>query len=158
MTEKKKKALAAKRPVGRPSLYRPEYCEQVIELGREGHSYTAIAALLDVDKQTMLGWRDAHEDFSAALTRAKQLEQLWWEEAGRRALYADKFQSVVWKTSMAARFRDDYTERKEMTGANGGPIQLQAVTLPIEDMEDDEVDQIEAVLTAALEKAKGNSE
>lgn len=157
MVEKKKK-LEAKRPVGRPSLYRPEYCEQVIELGREGHSFTAIAALLDVDKATMLGWVSTHAEFSTALTRAKQLEQLWWEEVGRRSLFADKFQSVVWKTSMAARFRDDYTERKEMTGANGGPIQLQAVTLPIEDMEDDEVDQIEAVLTAALEKAKGSAE
>jgi len=157
MTEKKKK-IEVKRPVGRPTLYKPEYCERVIELGREGHSFTAIAVLLGYDKATLIDWKAKHEDFATSLTRAKELEQLWWEEAGRRALFADKFQSVVWKTSMAARFRDDYTERKEMTGANGGPIQLQAVTLPIEDMEDDEVDQIEAVLTAALEKAKGSAE
>lgn len=153
-----KKKPEIKRPVGRPSLYKPEYCDMVVELGKEGHSLTAIAALLDFDKATLLDWKAKHEEFATALTRAKQLEQLWWEEAGRRALYSDKFQSVVWKTSMAARFREDYTERKEMTGAGGGPIKLQAVTLPVDDMDDEDVEQIEAVLTAALEKAKDTPE
>lgn len=149
-----KKKPQDKRPIGRPSLYKPEFCEQVIALGSEGHSLTATAALLGFPKATLQGWAQTHEDFAAALTRAMELSQLWWEEQGRRALYSDKFQSVVWKTSMAARFREDYTERKEMTGVGGGPIQLQAVTLPVDDMDDEDVEQIEAVLTAALEKAK----
>ena len=153
-----KKKPEIKRPVGRPSLYKPEYCDMVVELGKEGHSLTATAAILGFPKATLQGWGQAHEDFAAALTRAQELSQLWWEEQGRRGLYADKFQAAVWKASMAARFREDYTERKEVTGAGGGPIKLQAVTLPVDEMDDEDVEQIEAVLTAALEKAKDTPE
>jgi len=101
-------------PGGRPSKYDPAHCERVIELGREGKSQCEIACALDVDPKSLRDWAAAHEAFSLALTRAKALEQAWWEQIGRQALFADKFQAVVWKTSMQARFRDDYTERKHV--------------------------------------------
>ena len=80
-----KKAIASKekRPVGRPSLYRPEYCEVVIKLGRDGCSPAEIASELDVDRATLIRWTDEHEDFRTALTRAKTHEQAWWEKAGK---------------------------------------------------------------------------
>lgn len=117
MTEKK-------RPVGRPSKYDPSYCDRVVELGAEGHSPEAIAAQIGVLRQTMMAWADQHPEFFAALQRAKDLELLWWEEAGRKALYADKFQQAVWAKSMQARFRDKYTEKQQLehTGANGTPL------------------------------------
>jgi hypothetical protein len=36
-----------------------------------------------------------------------------------------QFNALVWKVSMQARFREDYTERKvqEVSGPNGGPVQ-----------------------------------
>lgn len=109
---------------GRPSLYKPEYCEMVVELGKQGKSPAQIASALEVNRQTLNNWAGEHDDFLAALTRAKVEEQTWWENVGQAALTADKFQSAVWAKSMQARFREDYTERRENEhfGKGGGPI------------------------------------
>jgi hypothetical protein len=124
----KKKDLT-KRPVGRPSLYKPEYCEKVIELGRKGCSPAEIASDLDVDRATLKNWADENPEFFAALTRAKIHEQAWWEKAGKAGMIADRFNAQVWTKSVAARFREDYTERKELTGADGGPVAVANVDL-----------------------------
>lgn len=99
---------------GQPTKYKPEYCQQVIELGKAGKSQVQIAVALDVARTTMLGWAEQNEEFSTALTRAKECEQDWWETKGQSGLEADKFNSAVWSKSMSSRFRDDYTERKEV--------------------------------------------
>lgn len=107
---------------GRPSTYDPAYCARVIDLGKEGKSQVQIACSLEVDPATLRRWAEEHEEFRLALTRAKTAEQDWWEGVGQKALFADKFQAAVWSKSMSARFRDDYTERKELSGPEGGPI------------------------------------
>lgn len=109
-------------PAGRPTLYRPEYCERVIELGREGKSPAQIASDLDVARPTLLAWSDQHPEFLTALTRAKVHEQAWWEDKGQAALTSDRFNSAVWSKSMSARFREDYTERKELLGEGGSAL------------------------------------
>ena len=110
-----KKALTPKekRPVGRPSLYRPEYCEKVIELGKEGCSPAEIASHFDVDRVTLRNWADDNPEFFTALTRAKIHEQAWWERAGKAGMIADKFNAAVWTKSVSARFREDYTEKRD---------------------------------------------
>ena len=101
-------------PTGRPSQYKPEYCEQVIEYAKQGMGPAEIADKFDVDRSTMLKWGDVHEQFFTALTRASTAAQAWWERAGREGMTADKFNAAVWKKTMEARFRDDYTERREI--------------------------------------------
>jgi len=44
---------------------------------------------------------------------AKEMEQAWWEVAGRQGMYSEKFNAAVWRKSMEARFRQDYTEPKQ---------------------------------------------
>lgn len=109
-------------PAGRPSKYDPRHCERVVSLGKEGKSQVQIACDLGVDPKTLRDWAEAHEEFSLALTRAKAEEQSWWENAGQSGLFLDKFNAAVWKKSMEARFREDYTERRELTGKDGGAI------------------------------------
>jgi len=140
-----------KRQVGRPTTYQPEYCDAVVELGVQGHSLTSIAHLLGVLRQNLIDWASQHPEFSAALKRAKQAEQHWWEEAGRAGLFLDKFNAAVWRTSMQARFREEYTERKitELTGEGGGPVQVQPVRLAIEDMSHEARDELRAALMKA---------
>lgn len=111
-------------PAGRPSKYNSSFCERVLELGAEGMGPEEIAGTLGVTRPTIIEWAAVHPEFSTALERARALEQLWWEAAGRKALYADKFQQAVWSKSMQARFREKYTEQQVTTlqGPNGGPI------------------------------------
>lgn len=121
-------AAPAKRPVGRPSMYRPEYCELAIEIGKRGGGPNDIACEIGVLRENLYEWAKVHPDFFTALKQAKQHEQKWWENKGIEGLGADKFNAMVWKVSMQARFRDDYTERKvtELTGKDGAPIQTEA--------------------------------
>lgn len=99
--------------VGRPSQYRPEYCDEVIALGADGYSPAQIAAHYSVTRSTLYAWADQHPEFMTALKIAKEFEQAWWENAGRQGMYADKFNFGVWKKSMEARFRHEYAETKQ---------------------------------------------
>lgn len=114
-------------PAGRPSKYDPVYCDRVIELGKDGKSQVQIAVALDIPRSTLQSWADQHLEFSAALTRAKECEQAWWEQKGMDGLTADKFNSAIWSKSMSARFRDDYTERRELAGVPDRPLQVEDV-------------------------------
>jgi hypothetical protein len=100
--------------VGRPSQYKPEYCEEVIALGANGYSPVQIAAHYCVTRSTLYAWADQYPEFLTAMKTAKELEQAWWEVAGRHGMYSDKFNANVWRTSMQARFRQDYTNRSRM--------------------------------------------
>ncbi len=121
--------------VGRPSSYLPEYCDSVIELGKQGKSQVQIACSIGVDPATLRDWRDVHPEFALALTRAKAEEQNWWEDKGQDGLTADKFNSAVWSKSMSARFRADYTERQqqEVSGPDGGPVLFEKIVREVVD-------------------------
>jgi hypothetical protein len=62
----------------------------------------------------MLSWAERHLEFSTALTQAKVREQAWWEEFARKVVQGwlkGRFNSIVWKTAMRARFQHDYPIR-----------------------------------------------
>lgn len=101
---------------GQPTLYKPEYCQIVEDLGKQGKSVAQIASILNVDRATVYRWADVSEDFRDSLSRAKTFEQDWWETHAQRNLKAKHYQAQVWRTSMSARFKDDYTERTEISG------------------------------------------
>ena len=117
-----------KRPVGRPSLYDPKYCEEVVALGRIGKSVEQIAANLNVSLRTMYSWRDSHEEFLHALDDAKTYEQAWWEDQAAAYMVenkeSDRLNATLWSRSMAARFPKKYREstKTEITGADGAPL------------------------------------
>ena len=117
-----------KRPVGRPSLYDPAYCEQVIELGKIGKSTEAIGAILGVGTKTLYNWRDENPEFLRALELAKEFELHWWEDIAQTHMIenreSDKINASIWSRSMAARFPKKYREstKTEITGADGTPL------------------------------------
>lgn len=122
-------------PGGRPSDYRPEYCDAVIEMGEQGFSVVEMAAALKVSRNTLeTNWPKDHPEFLEAFTHARVASQAWWERMGRESLIMSPgqgtFQASVWSRSMAARFPADWRENKgvEVTGANGGPIETRQVT------------------------------
>lgn len=113
---------------GRPSTYDPAYCEDVVTYGKAGKSVAWIATELDVCKQTLFNWMDAHPEFLDAMTRAKLWAQRWWEDKGQDGMEQQGFNASVWSRSMAARFPDDWREVKgtELTGKDGGPVTVKA--------------------------------
>jgi hypothetical protein len=101
---------------GRPTDYEPDFCARVIELGKAGKSKAQMAASFDVSRQTIDNWAAAHEEFLEALNRAMAHCQAWWEDKGQEGMEVPGFNAAVWKKSVEARFREDYTERREFDG------------------------------------------
>jgi len=120
MTKKVSKKTAAKKKAsrkgvgGRPTKYRPEFCDVVIRVGEEGGWVSEMAEACDVHRSTFPEWEAAHPEFSAALTRAKQKAQAWFERTGRHGMVADKFNHSLWAKQMAARHPDEYSERRNV--------------------------------------------
>jgi hypothetical protein len=144
-----------KRPVGRPTQYKPEYCKTIVDLAKTGAGMVEWALACDVDRATLYHWGDQYPDFLTALSRAKMEEQKWWEQEGRSGMRAEKFNALVWKTSMQARFRDDYTERKinEVSGPDGGAIKTESVTrIDTRDLDESQREALKAALSAVVNK------
>lgn len=66
--------------LGRPTTYKPEYCEQVVEYCKDGDSLTAFAADIGCCRDTITEWRKVHPSFSLACKRALALGQKYWEK------------------------------------------------------------------------------
>jgi len=109
---------------GRPTTYRAEYCERVIELGKLGKSLVQIASELDSTKQTLFNWCDDNPDFLAAMEKSRAHSQNYWESIGHDGMLNKSIDASIWSRSMGARFPADWRESKhqEVTGANGGPV------------------------------------
>lgn len=107
----------SKNSVGRPSIYRTEFCEMVIELGGKGKSLEQIATSLGVGLRTLFTWRDAHEEFRHALSDAKTFELAFWENLAQTYLIeiknAPRLNAGLWTRSMAARFPQKYSDRQK---------------------------------------------
>ena len=143
--------MAKKR--GRPSTYDSCYIERVLELGAAGKSQVQISAELGVPLSTLRSWGDQHEEFSQALTRAKELEQAWWEDQAQQNLTTREFNAALWHKSVASRFREAYGEKQQLQhmGHDGGPIQTdnkhQYQDLPLDEPE--RIERIIGILSGA---------
>jgi len=58
--------------MGRPTDYRPQFCEEVIELGKLGKSKAQMAAALDCSRDSIDQWCKDHQEFSGAIARARE--------------------------------------------------------------------------------------
>jgi len=149
-TPKKKPEDLLKR--GRPSEYRPEFCELVLGLGEEGKSFTQMAVATGHDRASLLRWKEEHPEFRIALTRALERSQCWWEDQGQKGIASRDFNAALWHKNVASRFREDYADRREVTGANGGPIKqdLTMRMLDVTELDDDQLDALETALLTTL--------
>ena len=134
--------------MGRPSVYKPEFCEQVIALGKQGKSITQMAAKLEVDKASLLKWRDEKDDFSTALRVALTYSQDWWEDKAQTGLIDRNFNAALWKHCVTSRFREDYAEKREE-----GP-QITIVTNSAVDVRQLDADSRDALRMALMSAGK----
>ena len=111
------------KPTGRPSDYKDEYCQMMIDHCSQGLSFESFAGLIGIGKTTLYRWAEENETFRDAKDIAQQKCRLWWEKAGNQGLFMggkdNPFNASVWVYSMKCRFRDTWTEKKEveLTGA-----------------------------------------
>lgn len=99
MSEKKNKG-------GRPSKYKPEYCEMLVEHMESGLSFECFAGVLGVTKQIIYDWCERHPEFLDAKNRGWSKSQLTYEKIGRSAMAGKipNFNTAVWIFNMKNRF------------------------------------------------------
>ena len=85
----------------------------MVERSKEGKGCAQMASAFEVARKTSENWAEEEGEFLEALTRARTEAKNWWENKGMESLGEKNCQSSVWAKSMQARFRDDYTERRD---------------------------------------------
>ena len=60
-------------PAGRPSKYRPEFCEQAKKLVALGATDLQLANFFEVSEQTIYTWKQNYSEFLEALKLSKEL-------------------------------------------------------------------------------------
>lgn len=93
-------------PIGRPSKYKPEYCEMLLAHMDQGYSIESFAGVVDVCKDTVFEWINVHPDFSDAVKKGKAKSQLRWEEVGREMMMGrvQNCNSAIYIFNMKNRF------------------------------------------------------
>ena len=61
-----------KNPVGRPTLYKPEYARQAQKLSKMGATDVEMAQFFEVSVDTLYQWANVYEDFSEARKIGKE--------------------------------------------------------------------------------------
>ena len=117
--------------VGRPSSYRGEFCDRIVELMSEGRSLDGCAALLGVHPDSLYTWQKLHPGFSDAVRAGRAAAMAFWE--GRLLDVSQggpgNAQAIQWalrNRSRAASGWDHAHSKVEVSGPNGGAVQVQA--------------------------------
>ena len=104
--------MSEKNKGGRPTKYKPEYCEMLISFfkcepkaktNEKGGYYVEgvlptlerFASAIDVSTETLQEWKRKHEEFSVSLTRALELQKTYLIEGGLRASYNPRFTQFI---------------------------------------------------------------
>lgn len=102
-----------KNPVGRPTLYKPEYAQQVYELALLGLTDVEMARVFNVDERTLNNWKQNHPEFFQSMldgkdsADAKVAAKLFQRAIG----YEHRAVKIVADAKTGADHQVQYTER-----------------------------------------------
>ena len=120
-------------PGGRPSSYTPDIGQRISDAMATGLSLEAAAASCGIGPRTAFTWQNHHEEFRQAVEDGRARALLFWErraialangEAGNAAIVALGLKN---RSRAASGWHD--AQRLEHSGPEGGPVQMQAVTI-----------------------------
>ncbi len=124
-----------KHPGGRPTDYRPEYCDIVFKFSLLGASDLEIANFLGVSESTLYDWKERYPKFLQAIKEGKVeadanvAERLYnrargYDHEGKH-YPADTAAAFIWLKNRRGK---QWKDRQELTGADGKPIEITNVS------------------------------
>lgn len=109
-----------KHPGGRPSEYKPEYCQRVIEFGKDGLLPVSMASRIGVTKQTLHEWARVHPEFSDAFNEARTHCEAFHVERGCETAHGSRSGNApMTKFILSAAFGYRETSGVELSGEVG---------------------------------------
>lgn len=122
---------------GRPTDYKPEYCEAVIKHMENGASLTSFAAEINCARSTINVWMECQPEFSEAVKIAKSKCAAWWEKLGRSGASGEAQVNptlvIFGLKNMAAA---DWREKQEIDHTTNGKDMTPVVTVAFDDNKD----------------------
>lgn len=122
---------------GRPTKYKPEFCQLLMEHMKLGYSFECFGAEVLVTEKTLYNWVDKYPDFLQSKRLGEKLCQKWWEKLGR-GIVSGKIQgnAAVYIFNMKNRF--NWSDKREV--ALSGSVEINSITdLLIESEREDDV-------------------
>jgi len=102
----KKKTPAKKNKGGRPTLYRAEYCQLLVEHMQKGLSFETFGTTVGVSHETTYQWAKKYPEFAEAKKKALAECRLFWERMGVQGAAGKlkNFNVGAWIFNMKNRF------------------------------------------------------
>lgn len=112
---------------GRPTKYKPEYCERLIAHMASGMSYQSFAGVISTCYDTLYEWEKVYAEFSDAKKEGTAKNLQHWENLGFQGMWhggkdQPSFNSTLWIFNMKNRHK--WSDNKEVsitTPANNAP-------------------------------------
>lgn len=125
--------------MARPTKYKPDYCDLLINHMAEGLSFESFAGVLRVDRDTLYEWAKVYKKFSDAKKIGRDAGLLYWEKVGRDGLHHETIKDedgmtvnrsinpAIWCFNMKNRFgwRDKQPDEEQPTVVNQSQFTIQ---------------------------------
>jgi hypothetical protein len=140
---------------GRPTLYRREMCDRLVEAMAKGLTAEAAAARIGISARSLFYWQQQHPEFLQAIQEGRQRSQLWWEERALAMANGESGNTQIVMLGLRNRSRaasgwNNDTVKLEHTGPEGGPVEVKAEhKIDIEWLSHEQRDQLREILLAA---------
>lgn len=114
---------------GRPTKYRAEYAQMLIEHMSKGFSFKSFGAIVTIEARTLDDWCNKHPDFLLAKNYSKLKERYYWEQLHHKITETNEgnMTGVIW--AMKNKFYDDYKERRDDVNVNLNAITASTVEM-----------------------------
>ena len=99
------------------SLYKPEYCQLLIDHMRSGLSFSTFSGVVEVTRKTLYKWVEIYPEFSDAKSIAFSKSQMFYEKLLRNKASGVSgsrgYDTSCIIFSLKTRFHKDYSEKHE---------------------------------------------
>lgn len=109
---------------GRPSKYKSEYCEMLLQHMKDGFMFDTFAAVIEVNIDTLYEWVKRHPEFSDALKNGRVRELYWYEKTGKAAILGKipNFNAAVYCFHMKNKFK--WADKVEVEQTNNDKVTI----------------------------------
>lgn len=98
---------------GRPTSYKPEYCDMLVTHMEQGLSFESFAGFLKVARSTIYEWLDNNPDFSDAKKDGTERNRWFWEKVSVDAL-TQQINPTVLIFNLKNRFPGEWRDKREI--------------------------------------------
>ena len=114
-------------PGGRPTVYKPEFCDKAREILADGYSVLGFAGKIGVSKMTVYRWIDQYPEFRDAVKDGQAAAASWWEDRLRDIAYGKDGNATAAIFGLKNRGADVWCDKvaQEVSGPEGGPIKTE---------------------------------